>query len=231
MDWDDDIYDRDEIREHLDALGVLQNFTLEDLLTRTTKKTRSGNEFGFKPTNLSIGTVKDGQFYAGFSSTIEKSGISIHTEDSIPSSFWIRFREQVRFICISSVQRFTGNSQWFQMRAFCSGYDGNLSFTPYECRIPFRDVVSGGIQLRSSYDGDRVTATLTIMSRRPPKYNHYLRKVLRIGKEAVYDRHATAADFRIPPTNEVSAGWIYAVGDALLEVDVSLIFALLSRDA
>lgn len=55
---------------------------------------------------------------------------------------------------------------------------------------------------------DRVTVSLTIQSRRPPRYTQYLNPVLKIGREAIYDRHATEADFFQPPELERSAGAI-----------------------
>ncbi|KIP06258.1 hypothetical protein PHLGIDRAFT_466508 [Phlebiopsis gigantea 11061_1 CR5-6] len=109
--------------------------------------------------------------------------------------------------------------KWFQIRAYCKEYEENLSFSPYQCRIPFRDVVL--IHLRSSYDGDRVTVHLSIESRRPPKYARYLPQVLSVGKEGVFERHITEADFRARgfETSEASAGPMFAVGDTRLAID------------
>ena len=99
--------------------------------------------------------------------------------------------------------------------------DDDLTFRPYECRIPFRDIVPGGIQLRSRYDGDRVTVYLSIRSRRPAKYSRRLENHLTIGREAIWDRHATEADFMGPDISEAAAGPIQALVDDRLIVNVS----------
>ena len=79
----------------------------------------------------------------------------------------------------------------------------------------------GGVQLRSLYDGERVVAYLTIRSRRPATYAYRLRKVLNIGKEAIFDRRATEADFMTPVVTEADAGTIAAVRDRRSIVNVS----------
>ncbi len=109
--------------------------------------------------------------------------------------------------------------QCFQIRAFCRG-ETSLSYRPYECRIPFRDVVPGGVQLRARYNGNRVTVHLSIQSRRPPRYSRYLNKVLRPGILSIDKRHATEADYLDNAEDEKNAGKIYAVGDPRLLVSV-----------
>lgn len=97
MDWDER-FSKTELYDNLDDLGVWKNpqYNLDELLIRTTRNTRSGQEFGFKPLRLSIGVLSNGQFYEGFASILDRQGRSVNTDKDIPSSFWIRFREQVR---------------------------------------------------------------------------------------------------------------------------------------
>lgn len=98
MDWNDDLYDRNELGAHLGSLGVLQNHTVDELLVRTTKNTRTGNEFGFKPTELSVGTTAAGEYFSGFHALVHRDGPNIHhidPEARHASSFWIRFAEEV----------------------------------------------------------------------------------------------------------------------------------------
>lgn len=106
------------------------------------------------------------------------------------------------------------------IKAFCSGYENSLSFSPYKCRIPFRDLVHSGIRLRASYDGKRVKVHLSLRSRRPPKYTRHLPDVLSVGKEGVFDRHSTEADFILPEVSESFAGIMHAVGDERLTINV-----------
>ncbi|EKM58681.1 uncharacterized protein PHACADRAFT_253168 [Phanerochaete carnosa HHB-10118-sp] len=97
MDWDPEIFDRLAFEDHLDDLGILGDHAVDELLVRTTENTRSGNEFGFKPTHLNIGTLKGHTFYSGFDSRVERNGLNIQkpTGEPLPSSFWIRFKEEV----------------------------------------------------------------------------------------------------------------------------------------
>lgn len=103
MDWSHDIFDVSDFEDHLDSLGILNDYTVDGLLVRTTKNTRTGNEFGFKPIHLAIGTVKDETFYGGFESQVEREGIDVHkpTGNPLPSSFWIRFTEEVASLIIN----------------------------------------------------------------------------------------------------------------------------------
>lgn len=97
MDWDDEVFSREEILDNLRDLGIpIGSEELPELLKRTTKNTRRGTEFGFKPIELAIGTVRDTQFYEGRRFSVDKSGENIHTKKMCPSSFWIRLFEQVR---------------------------------------------------------------------------------------------------------------------------------------
>ncbi|KAI0090965.1 RdRP-domain-containing protein [Irpex rosettiformis] len=203
MDWNDDVFSKEEFASHFATLGILDQHTVPELLTRTTKNTRTGNEFGFKPTALTIGLGVKHQFYSGFETDVDKAGVNVHTRENMPSSFWIRFREE-----------------WFQIRAFCSG-DEDLTYAPYECRIPFRDVIPGGIVLRAKYrkGDDRVSVELMIKARRPPRYTHYLPTVL---GGPIYDRHATEADFFDPPMDESDAGVVHAVEDDRLAINLGL---------
>ncbi|KAI0695361.1 RdRP-domain-containing protein [Cytidiella melzeri] len=206
MDWDDDKFDRADFTAHFEDLGILSKHTVDELLQRTTKNTRTGAEFGFKPTNLSVGSIVHSQFYCGFQTKVDREGTNIQTNEPLASSFWIRFREE-----------------WFQIRAICSGCY-SLTYNPYECRIRFRDVIPGGIKLRARYrrDCDRVTAELSITSRRPARYTHYLDRVLSIGKDAIFDRHGTEADFLEQPTAELEAGVIHTVEDPERAINLGL---------
>ncbi|KAI0342571.1 RdRP-domain-containing protein [Trametopsis cervina] len=208
MDWDDKIFSRDDFQTHFNDLEILDHHPMDELLQRTTATSRTGNEFGFKPVHLAIGTIDRGQFHQGFEATVERQGINVHTRKPIPSSFWVRFKEE-----------------WFQIRAFCEGNTAT-AYNPYECRIPFSNVVRGGIKLRARYrtGDDRVTVELTIQSRRPPQYTLRLMKVLKIGKEAIYDRDATEADFynERSRTAEAYAGVIQSVDDSRLNVNPGL---------
>lgn len=87
----------------------------------------------------------------------------------------------------------------------------------------FRDIAHSGIELRASYrkDEDRVTAQLTLESRRPLRYTRHLQSRLRIGREAIFDRHATEADFFTDPKEERYANIIHAVGDPRARFSVS----------
>lgn len=97
MDWDDNIFDHDEFEHHFNELGILQRHTVDELKARTTKITRSGREFGFKPTRLAIGSVANSRFHYGFESIVDREGPHPHKNgESLPSSFWIRFAEEVR---------------------------------------------------------------------------------------------------------------------------------------
>ena len=96
MDWDDSIFDRDDFRCHLDSIGVLTDHTLEELISRTTpgQKSRTGNEFGFKPMHVAIGCISNDVFHEGFSAEIEPIGVDLQGTEQ-KSSFWIRFHEKV----------------------------------------------------------------------------------------------------------------------------------------
>lgn len=96
MDWDDEIFSRVEFEAHFGDLGILGPHSVEDILTRTTETTRTGQEFGFKPIRLQIGTIANGRFHAKFTSEVDRSGTDVQTRGQLPSSFWIRFREEVR---------------------------------------------------------------------------------------------------------------------------------------
>ena len=107
MDFDENIFSRADLQNHLAQLGVLYDYDLGGLLKRTTKNTRSGNEFGFKPSTLEIGSSVANTFYAGQSYTVETEGTHpqskrcvLEDEENdddrvLPSSFWFRFHEQV----------------------------------------------------------------------------------------------------------------------------------------
>lgn len=108
------------------------------------------------------------------------------------------------------------------MRAFCSGHEG-LAFSPYECCIPFRDVVPGGIKLRTEYRKDckvPVTVQLSIKTRRSPRYSRRLQCVINPGLQPIYDRYATEADFFGQKTAELDAGIIQGIEDHRLVVNV-----------
>lgn len=70
---------------------------------------------------------------------------------------------------------------------------------------------------------DRMTVWLTINSRRPARYSHYLPKLLRPGPTAVFERHATEADFGSQYNSERYAGVVEALGDPYLDINVSLL--------
>ena len=94
MDWDDEIFDRNEFETHLDSLAILQNHTVDELLKRTTRNTRTGNEFSFILTDFSIGVVAGGEYYSGFKTQVHRDGPMIHDKDPQardPSSYWFRF--------------------------------------------------------------------------------------------------------------------------------------------
>lgn len=94
MDWDDITFDTDEFELHFKRLNILENHTVDEIKKRTTKNTRSGREFGFKPTHLAIGSVVSSRFHVGFESTVDRDGRHPHNDDeSLPSSFWIRFAD------------------------------------------------------------------------------------------------------------------------------------------
>lgn len=103
MDFDPERFDRDELREHLHDLGVEDgvDYYMDELLTRTTKNTRTGNEFGFKPVHLSVGSTANEQFYSGFDCDVDASGYDValatNKNPVNSSSFWIRFKEEVCF--------------------------------------------------------------------------------------------------------------------------------------
>lgn len=98
MDWDDEHFSREEFTSHYDALGILENHDIADLLTRSTENTRTGNEFSFKLCALTIGVMVGRQFYCGFDADVDSHGVNIQSKKrkTIPSSFWMRFYEQVR---------------------------------------------------------------------------------------------------------------------------------------
>ena len=92
------MFSRGEITSHYDALGILENHDIPDLLTRSTENTRTGNEFSFKLCALTIGVAVGQQFYCGFIADVDSHGVNIQSKKrkKIPSTFWMRFHEQVR---------------------------------------------------------------------------------------------------------------------------------------
>lgn len=195
MDWDDEVFNRSELKDHLWNLGKkVDDRDMDELLERTTGNTRTGQEFGFKPIEIALGSMYQGAFLQGWSTRVDKEGVSPFQKKPLPSSFWIRFREEVRIVTVFDFFLRLTKLQWFQIRAFCS--HANLKgLRPYECRIPFRDIGPGGVQLRAQYpyrgDQGRVLATLTIQPRRVPFYSHHLDEVLMMGREPIFERHAT----------------------------------------
>ena len=155
---------------------------------------------------------------------MDRSGNDIHKNTPLPSSFWIRFREEVCVISSHGDPAMLTVIQWFQLRAFCSGEE-DLAFAPYECVIPFRDITTNGIRVHAQYPlgpeehQKRVLVQLFVRSRRPARYAHYLQPALQVGREA---RHATEADFFDPPVAERLAGQIEAVWDARSRINVSV---------
>lgn len=103
MDWDDNKFDLGELSAHLQDLGVLDRYKVEELLDRTTENTRTGNEFGFKPVSLAIGVVAESNYYEGFTSDVDFQGENVHNNKSLPSSVWIRFKEEVRYPRLDTV--------------------------------------------------------------------------------------------------------------------------------
>lgn len=102
MDWDDTIFDRGELLSHLDDLQISHYYELDELLVRTTKNTRTGNEFSFMLTELALGSLVGDVFYSGFQAEIHRNGPDPHRLEgnaTLPSSFWIRFKEEVRPSC------------------------------------------------------------------------------------------------------------------------------------
>ncbi|PSR72360.1 hypothetical protein PHLCEN_2v11766 [Hermanssonia centrifuga] len=104
MDWDDEKYDREELHDHLGELEILRDHSVEDLLVRTTQNTRTGNEFGFKPTEIALGLTSASKtcFYSGFKRMVDRKGLSVLSGEETPSSFWICFQEEVEFSCARS---------------------------------------------------------------------------------------------------------------------------------
>lgn len=106
MDWDDNIFSRDDFRAHLDNLDpeILVKHDLDKVIERTTENTRTGGEFSFKPTHLEIGTMVGSRFYRGFASSVDRNGADVQTGERLASSFWIRLpvHESVRVSYVSS---------------------------------------------------------------------------------------------------------------------------------
>ena len=98
MDFDEKRFSKEDFKQHATQLGLVRNDSeLEQLLKRTTKNTRTGEEFSFKPVDISIGTHVGVDFVEGVSWSVDPAGPHPHHEgEQQPSSFWIRFREQVR---------------------------------------------------------------------------------------------------------------------------------------
>lgn len=71
-----------------------------------------------------------------------------------------------------------------------------------------------------------MTAQLIIRSRRPPQYARRLQEVLVNAGEAIFDRHATEADFFHMPELESEAGPINAVGESRSMINVSATYDL-----
>ena len=71
---------------------------------------------------------------------------------------------------------------------------------------------------------ERVTVQLSIKARHPPRYTRRLANVAYHGKELIYDRHATEADFFGDFTSEVDAGVIQAVEDHRLDINVGVAY-------
>ena len=88
MDFDERKFDRLELQDNLALIG-LHEVDMDDLLKRTTKNTRRGTEFSFKPYEIMVGVLTADAFHYGFRSTVDRS-------DSVKSAVWIRFHEQVR---------------------------------------------------------------------------------------------------------------------------------------
>lgn len=65
---------------------------------------------------------------------------------------------------------------------------------------------------------------LSIKARHPPRYTRRLQNIIFLGKEPVYDRHATEADFFRNLTNELDAGVIQAVEDHRLDINVGVAY-------
>lgn len=84
-----------EFRDHFEDLGILQSwddFGLHELIRRTTKDTRGGDAFSFKPTHMWIGSSTPRGFYSGFECVVDPEGPNLQklgTTDR--SSFWLRF--------------------------------------------------------------------------------------------------------------------------------------------
>jgi hypothetical protein len=100
MDWDHTIFSQADFVAHLAGLKILNRnaHTIEELLERTSTKSRTGQEFSFKPVKLTIGCTIGSQFYRGFEARVERHGTNPHTSKPLPSSFWIRFKEEVLLI-------------------------------------------------------------------------------------------------------------------------------------
>jgi hypothetical protein len=100
-------FDREEFRNHLKSLGLLQ-FTgeaaFDDLLERSTQKTRRGEEFSFKPTEVLVGDTRGllgngGDFFPRFHAEIESRmpdpQANPGSNKNLLSSVWFRYVERV----------------------------------------------------------------------------------------------------------------------------------------
>ncbi|TCD60788.1 hypothetical protein EIP91_009517 [Steccherinum ochraceum] len=213
MDFDER-FDRSELQGHLADIGF-PDADMDDLLRRTTKNTRRGTEFSFKPYEVSIGVLSNGTFYSGFHSDVEREGVCIDSPKPLPSSVWIRFHEQL-----------------IMFRCFCTG-NTVPGLNPYEGRLDFRDLVPGCIHLsaRRVIQGQdapvplrhdhEVLVILGVTARRPPMYTLRLPHVLVVGSEPSFDRAGTEADF-MNAVNEATAGPVRATGDPRLHVNPGL---------
>jgi hypothetical protein len=97
-------FSKEQFRDHLADLGVLlSDGDFDELLERTTKTTRRGQEFGFKPVEFALGCSADGHFHSGYSRRAHDKGMDAQTGKDSPTSFWIRLHssEQVRFTLLS----------------------------------------------------------------------------------------------------------------------------------
>ncbi|KAH8087827.1 RdRP-domain-containing protein [Cristinia sonorae] len=215
MDFTSD-FDKDELANNLASVG-LTTIDMDELLTRTTKNTRRGTEFSFKPYEMEIGTTSSGVFHQGFISRIDPDGVCIDSPNPTPSSVWIRFHEEM-----------------LMFKCFCSNNDA-FATRPYEGHLQFRDILPGGIVLSARRipsvqqhpnphikRNHEVDVTLHVRARRPPIYTPRLPHVIVVGTEPYFDRTGTEADFMFGDLQERFAGIVRAVGDPRLFINPGL---------
>lgn len=119
MDWDDKKFSRSELKSHIISLGKnVDDRDMDELLGRTTQDTRTGQEFGFKPIEIALGSMYQGTFLQGWSSRVDREGVSPFQKKPLPSSFWIRFGEEVRVVAVFDFLYSSPN---------CSGFKSALS--------------------------------------------------------------------------------------------------------